>query len=217
MKPIIRLALLAATAAAVACADDASPTAAVDLLSKQGIDSTKHGSYAIRGLVLRYSGAGDSASDTLGTLVPVAAALVEAWRIGDAFPDSMPHDTVPKDTVPHDSVPGDTMLWAARGAVQGGVYGNAVTTRPRFASAADTTVHGDSGIGGGIGGGSDRPVLASVAHTDAQGAFSLERLPSGTYRIDVTPRGSAWVYAWTVVVVRDADVDGVRFTLPPER
>lgn len=202
------LVLSALAVVAVACSDATSPS---ELASRLG-DSpdvgaeVPRGDLAIRGVVLRYSGRSDSTRDTLGALVAVPNAQVEAWYLGP-IGDSVPDDSIPRDSVPRDSVVSDTAradssrhndsLSLARATA---ALARAGTPR---SSLADT-----SGGSGGSG-----PKRAGSARTNAYGYFTLDRLGKGVYRVDVTPQGGNAVRAFTWVELRDSA--WVRFTLPP--
>jgi hypothetical protein len=198
MKQRSRNLILSAIAvAAVACSDGAGPS---ELASAIGDDprtsaDVPKGDLRIRGVVLRYSGGSDTSHDTLGTLVAVPNALVEAYWFGPVSDSVI--DTIPDDSIQGDTVHSDTAHVDSIGRVDTLMLGRWA------ASQADTS--GNPG--------SAPPRKAAQARTDAMGMFSLDKLARGVYRVDVTPAGSREVRAWTFVELRDSA--WVRFTLPP--
>ncbi len=213
IRPIV-LSILA-SAAVAACSEQSAPTASELALdgaaSVAGRDSGQQGPphqegrLAIHGRVLRFSGEPRDTipNDTLGTPVPVAGALVEAYFVGPFQPDTGDSVIVPPppppdsgDTIrpPVDSSGpgGDSLMFDARS------FGLRV--------AADT--------GGGIP--KDRGRVA-FDRTDGQGAYTLSGLVPGFYRVELTLAGESSARAWTIVAVRYGDTYAHPFLLPPQR
>ena len=196
-QPRRNLILFAIAVAVVACSDGAGPSALASAIGDDPRTSSDvpKGDLRIRGVVLRYSGGSDSSHDTLGTLVAVPNALVEAYWFGPVS-DSVV-DTIPDDSVPGDTVQSDTVRVDSLGRVDTLMLGRWA------ASQADTS--GNPGLA--------PPRKVAQSRTDAMGMFSLDKLARGFYRVDVTPAGSRDASTWTFVELRDSA--WVRFTLPP--
>ena len=214
LQPLRTIGAAFAVAIAIACADMSGPgeSASLGLNARTGDDSAAC-DITVSGTIWRFSGTGDSASDTLGRLVPLPGARVEFFFIAplpqdtiprDSVPrDSVPRDSVPRDSVPRDSVPRDsiprdsighdsTSLWARaiRGSVADSAPGRDTTHRPPARPDGSATSRGN-------------------------GTYSVTGLCPGIYRVEVREPGTGRTIT-TWIVVRN-DIPFLNFAFPPKR
>ena len=199
------IALVAVSAAAVACADMSGPSgpAALNLAGNGDSSSTGACDITLSGTISRFAGTTDTSSDTLGRLVPVPGARIEFFRIGPLPPDTIPHDSVPRDSVPRDSVPRDsvprdsthrdTMLFARASLAAHGVSG----------AAADTS-HGRQPT---------QPDGRATSRGD--GTYSVGGLCPGVYQVVVHEPGTNRTIA-TWIIVRGT-IPYLNVAVPPRR
>ena len=209
-QPLRTLAALGIAVGAIACADRAGPTGLAELAadaSNRKADSASC-DLSVSGTIWRYSGAGDSASDTLGRLVPLPGARVEFYWVAPLPRDSVPRDSVPRDSVPRDSVPRDS------------VPRDSVPRDSGFARALSIrAAAGDSGRGGN-GGGVDT-TRGPARQPDAKGSsrgngtYSVDGLCPGVYRVEVHEPGTRRSIS-TWIIVR-GDIRHLNFAFPPRR
>ena len=205
------LAVAAATAIAIACAETTAPRdpAALGLDANKRDDSSAC-NLTVSGTVWRFA-AIDTTRDTLGRRDPLPGARVELYFVAplppdtvprdsvprDSVPrDSVPRDSVPRDSVPRDSVPNDTMLYAR--AALGSVAASGVS-----AAAADS----------GRGGRPSQPDAKGTTRGD--GTYSIRGVCPGVYRVDVhEPGTNRTVTQWVIIRY---DTPYLNFGFPPKR
>lgn len=176
--------------AAIACADQESPTEALSLRDKQGAgDDSAQCDYALSGTIFRYTGGG-TAGDTIGGTAAVAGARVRVYYVGAIPGDSVPNDTISNDTIPNDSTPDDSTALRLASL--------------RFAAHADTS-HG--------GGQSQDPV--ATVNTGGDGTYVVDGLCNGIYRVEVTLPGRSQSSGWNIVWIKDQDRPQFNFYFPP--
>ena len=210
------LALVAAAAASVACADRVDPTspASLGLDARAGNDSAAC-DLTVSGTVSRFSGAGDSTSDTLGRRVPLPGARVALYFVAPLPRDSVPRDSVPRDSIPRDSVPRDSVPRDSvpRDSVGGDSLGLRAPALRAARAPGDTAGGRDSSRGPVARPGEARPVAIATARGD--GTYTLRGVCPGIYRIEATEPGTGRS-AFTYVIVR-GNVSNQNFTFPPAR
>lgn len=218
-KLIPSLRVLAAAAAVVtiiACADAADPTSPSTLQNEAGARADSAScDITVSGMIWRYAGRGDSASDTLGRLVPLPGARVEFYFVAPLPQDSVPRDSVPRDSVPRDSVPRDSV---PRDSVPRDSTRNDTLFARAFAMSSAAAP--DTGRGSGNGGGVDT-TRGPARQPDAKGtsrgngSYSVDGLCPGVYRVVVNEPGTQRSIS-TWIIVRD-DIPYLNFAFPPRR
>jgi hypothetical protein len=199
LQPLRTIGAAFAVATAIACADLSGPgqTASLGLNARTGDDSAAC-DISVSGTIWRFSGTGDSASDTLGRLVPLPGARVDFFLIAPLPQDTIPRDSVPRDSVPRDSIPRDsaggdsTSLWARaiRASVVDSVPGRDTTHRPPARPDGSATSRGN-------------------------GTYAVTGLCPGIYRVEVREPGTRRTIT-TWIVVRN-DIPFLNFAFPPKR
>ena len=199
LPPLRTLAVAAAAAIAIACADMTAPQRPATLgLDAKARDDSGACDLTVTGHVWRFAGVSDSSRDTLGRLLPLPGARVELYFVAPLPPDTVPNDSVPRDSVPResvprDSVPNDTMLYARAALAAPGVR----------AAVADS----------GRGGPATQPDAKGTARGD--GAYTIRGVCPGLYRVVVREPGGDRTIT-TFVIIRH-DTPYLNFAFPPKR
>lgn len=209
LQPLRTIGAAFAVAIAIACADMTAPRqpAAIGLDARNGGDSEAC-DITVSGTIWRFSGAGDSASDTLGRLVPLPGARVEFFFLAplpqDTVPrDSVPRDSVPRDSVPRDSVPRDSIPRDSVGGNSASLWASAIRASVADSGRGRDTTHGPPA----------RPDGSATSR--GNGTYSVTGLCPGIYRVEVREPGTGRTIS-TWIVVRN-DIPYLNFAFPPKR